>query len=284
MYSIANRDSATGPLRVGMWVVAAALGLFLGGCGILGLGGDGSGESESGGPDQKGPAESSQEDAGGSGPTAGEEQPDAGTLTPPSLAGSSDDAASGPTRNPFAPQVEVDDEEEEETDDEIEPKKVGILQKHPLEEYRLVGIISEVAIPKAMFIAPDGKGYLVKESEALGREGGIVKDIRSNTVEIEVPQGEDGAEAKTISRELRDLEISAQQESDLSPREQETLEKLMESEEGREALQERFEKQAPAANSAEQQEGERPGQRRRRKSGGERGERERERPQRESPE
>jgi len=265
-----------------VWLVVAAIGLSAGGCGILGLGGGESEESESGGAERE---QSGDEDAGGAEPTAEEESVDAETLEPPSLAGAPGDAG-GPARNPFAPQIEVDEEEDEEPDEANETKQVGILQKHPLEEYELVGIISEVAIPKAMFIAPDGKGYMLKESEALGRQGGTVTDIRNNVVEFELPQGDEGAEPKTITRELRDQELSTQKESDLSRREQETLQKLMESEEGREALRERFEKQAPAANSADQEggEGERSGQRRRRKSGESRGEREREVPERESPE
>jgi len=262
--------------RWGVWSVAAALAVWVGGCGIFGSGDGGSepsgpsesgDESPSGGASDVGESESSGESA-----SASEEPvPDTGLVAPPTLAGGSGDAGAS-ARNPFAPQVEVDREDDEEDEDERGAEvEVSALKKYPLEEYRLVGIISEVAVPKAMFIAPDGKGYLVKETEVIGSEGGTVRDIRNNAVELEVPRGDEGAEPKSMTLELRKRELGTEDDSELTPRERETLEELMESEQGREAVRESFDKKAPAANTAEEGREGRPKQkRRRRESTGER--------------
>lgn len=155
-------------------------------------------------------------------------------------------------RNPFQPDPEV-----------VEPQRAtegegDVRSRDPLEEFGLgqldlVAIISEVAVPKAMFIAPDGFGYVVKEGDRIGRNSGVVRDIRDNAVEV--IEGGDDRDAQTLQRviKLREVELSTGDDG-LSDDERRVLERLLESEAGREALERRYQENAPGATAAERQE------------------------------
>lgn len=154
-------------------------------------------------------------------------------------------------RNPFQPDPEV-----------VEPKTtIGdaneVGTRDPLEQFglgqlSLVAIISEVAVPKAMFIGPDGFGYVVKEGDRVGRNSGVIRDIRDNAVEI-IEGGEED-ESQTLQRviKLRELELSVGDDG-LTEEERRRLEELLESEAGRQALQKQLQDRAPGANAAESQ-------------------------------
>jgi hypothetical protein len=156
-------------------------------------------------------------------------------------------------RNPFAPDDEME-EEEEPVEERPDNRNLGPLQKHKIGEYRLAGIISEVAVPKAMFIDPEGTGHLIKEGDNLGRKGGFIKDVRDNEVEIEIPPEGDNGKAQRVTVKLREAAMPSEQEDELSEEEQETLKRLLESEEGRKAVRESYQQQAtPGANASERQ-------------------------------
>jgi type IV pilus assembly protein PilP len=69
------------------------------------------------------------------------------------------------------------------------------LQKYDLEQLRLVGVIWEVKIPKAMILDPTGKGYVVTVNERIGRNNGYIARIREG--EIVVVENISGADGKS---------------------------------------------------------------------------------------
>jgi Tfp pilus assembly protein PilP len=145
----------------------------------------------------------------------------------------------------------LDDEGDDETESETESTgQSGPLRRYSYEKYRLSGLISETAVPKAMFIAPDQVGHLVKKGDRLGKEGGVVQDIRDNAVELELPpQGEEGR-SRTVTMELREAELpEEQQQEGLSEQEQKALQDLLESEEGRKEIRERFQQDSSSNTS-----------------------------------
>lgn len=154
-------------------------------------------------------------------------------------------------RNPFQPDPEV--VQPQNTVGESDVRSRDPLEQFGLGQLELVAIISEVAVPKAMFIAPDGFGYVVKEGDRVGRNSGVVRDIRDNAVEI-IEGGED-EESQTLQRvvKLRDAELSVGNDG-LTEDERRRLEELLESEEGRQAVQRRLQERAQGANAAEGQE------------------------------
>lgn len=259
-----------------VFAFAIAVLVTAGGCEYLGLdssgggsGGSSSGEStsaseESGGSDQgggqqdsedssdkqasSGDKEDGQEDSSES--EEGAEEAETERLSP-----SGDEQAEtqgqNRRRNPFAAATEFRGETEDETEDETESTgQTGPLRRYSYEKYRLSGLISETAIPKALFIAPDQVGHLVKKGDRIGKEGGVVQDIRDNAVELELPpQGEEGR-SRTVTMELRDSELpEEQQQEGLSEQEQDALQDLLESEKGREEIRERFQQDSSSGRS-----------------------------------
>jgi len=151
----------------------------------------------------------------------------------------SDDASSGPTRNPFEPKVPTGEQE-----DDGEPERQGPrdpLERYALDQLKLSAVISGIAVPKAMFIAPDEMGHLVQEGDRIGTDGAEIVDIRSNAVELSIPQGpEEPAVTQTIELEERGVGTSRRAGGEMTQEQQQMLERLMESEEGREAIRERY--------------------------------------------
>ena len=153
-------------------------------------------------------------------------------------------------RNPFQPDLEV-----------VQPANLPAagdertlepLERFSIGELELVAIISEVAVPKAMFIDPEGFGHVLKEGDRIGRNSGTISDIRDNEVEVTETAGEDGAQTRLRTVKLRDAELSAGNDSGLSEEERAALEKLLQTEEGRKAVEQRYRDMALGASAVEQ--------------------------------
>lgn len=155
-------------------------------------------------------------------------------------------------RNPFAPQIEIseasrqDDEKESESMDGRPP-----LQKYQIGSLRLTAIISEVSVPKAMFIDPTGTGHLAKEGDRVGTEGGRIEDIRANEVVIAMPNGGDEGAQRERVIELREATMKLGQQRGLDSEERRILDELMQSDEGRRALQESYQQMESGAGSGQ---------------------------------
>lgn len=134
-------------------------------------------------------------------------------------------------RNPFQPDIQVLGVNE----DKVDPQQLRPVE--PLEEYalsslRLVTIISETTVPKAMFVDPTGFGHFAKEGDRIGRNNGIIRNIRQN--EVEIREGDE--QGSMITVRMREGELR-QDDDSLSEEEQEALRRLLQSEGGRQALQ-----------------------------------------------
>ena len=99
-------------------------------------------------------------------------------------------------RDPFLPYtaprpVNVDEEDE----------VVSPLQRFDLDQLTLTGIIWDVKKPKAMFLDPQGKGYIVNKLDKIGRQRGYVAEIREGEVvvlERYVGEGRSSFQTKTF--------------------------------------------------------------------------------------
>jgi Tfp pilus assembly protein PilP len=153
-------------------------------------------------------------------------------------------------RNPFQPDVEVVKPAKpvEGEDRTLEP-----LEQFALGELELVAIISEVAVPKAMFVDPDGFGHVLKEGDRIGRNSGVLSDIRDNEVEITETTGDDGGQTRLRKVKLREVELSAGDDASLSEEERQALEKLLETEEGRKALERQYRDMALGASAVDEE-------------------------------
>lgn len=148
-------------------------------------------------------------------------------------------------RNPFLPDLEVVRPARNVNAGEVRPKDP--LEQYSLAQLNLVAIISSVAVPKAMFLDPSGFGHVVKKGDRVGLAGGIVSDIRDNEVEIrEVSEGLD-SETRVTTLKLRSDQLREQDDDALSDEEREALRRLLESEQGRRALRESLDTEAPQA-------------------------------------
>ncbi|MEZ4461889.1 MAG: pilus assembly protein PilP [bacterium] len=153
-------------------------------------------------------------------------------------------------RNPFQPDPEVVTPQARSVEGEV--RELEPLEQYALGQLKLMAIISEVAVPIAMFRDPTGFGHFVKEGDRIGRNSGVISDIRDN--EVEVLEGGDDEDSQTLQRivRLRDTELSTG-DSGLSDEEKAALERLLQTDEGRKALQRTFEDNAAGANAVEQQ-------------------------------
>ncbi len=82
-------------------------------------------------------------------------------------------------RDPFLPytspkSVAVNEEEE----------IISPLQRFDLDQLKLIGIIWDIKKPKAMFLDPQGKGYIVGKLDKVGRNRGYIAEIREGEVII----------------------------------------------------------------------------------------------------
>ncbi len=152
-------------------------------------------------------------------------------------------------RNPFQPDIEVLQPVNVPT--EGDERTLEPLEQYSLGELELVAIISEVAVPKAMFIDPEGFGHVLKEGDRIGRNAGVISDVRDNEVEITESAGEEGTQTRLRTIKLRDVDLSVGDGSTLSEEERAALEKLLSTEEGRNAVQRQYRDMALGANAAE---------------------------------
>lgn len=150
-------------------------------------------------------------------------------------------------RNPFQPNPEIVTPVAKAA---IEERTKQPLEQFTLNELQLVAIISSVTVPKAMFVDPSGFGNVLKEGERIGRNAGVISDIRDNEVDVREGGGENG-QSRVITIRLRDVDLNSGNENDLSEDEREALKKLLESEEGRKALQRTFDEATLGATSVD---------------------------------
>lgn len=154
-------------------------------------------------------------------------------------------------RNPFQPDEEVLGPivgigDPGQSDRPMEP-----LERFTIAQLELVAIISEVAVPKAMFVDPDGFGHMIKEGDRIGRQNGVIVDIRDNEVDVRETTGEDSeSQSRTRTLRLRTGEIRSSNEDDLTEAEREALNKLLNSKKGRESLRERLNGNANGKSNA----------------------------------
>lgn len=154
-------------------------------------------------------------------------------------------------RNPFKPDDEVMAPILGPVGDETPDRPLEPLERFTLAQLELVAIISEVAVPKAMFIDPDGFGHMIKEGDRVGRQNGVVVDIRDNEVDVRETNNSDESAAQSRVRtiRLRSGELRASNSDDLTDAEREALNKLLNSKEGRDNLRKRLQQNAPGANA-----------------------------------
>lgn len=152
-------------------------------------------------------------------------------------------------RNPFQPDP-----------DKIKPvgpikdpegtRPIDPLEAFSLNQLELSAIISEVAVPKAMFIDPSGFGHVVKEGDRIAK--GVITDIRDNEVDVQesISEGAEGAsQVRTLT--LRTAEIRSENQDDLSDSERQALEKLLDSEAGRRALRDKLRNETQGASAVD---------------------------------
>ena len=154
-------------------------------------------------------------------------------------------------RNPFQPDLEVVQPADVPT--EGEERTLEPLERFSLGELTLVAIISEVAVPKAMFIDPEGFGHVLKEGDRIGQNAGTLSDIRDNEVEITETTGEDRGKTRLRTMKLQQVEIRVQDGGGLTEDERKALEKLLATDEGRDALERQYRDMALGASAVDGQ-------------------------------
>ncbi len=95
---------------------------------------------------------------------------------------------------------------------EAKTEKLPPLQRYPVEQFRVQGIVWERTGYVAMLHAPDGRGYMVRSGSIVGRNKGIVKQITPKAVVVEERlrlRGE--LQTKVTTLELHKLEEAGTQ-------------------------------------------------------------------------
>ncbi len=138
-------------------------------------------------------------------------------------------------RNPFLPDLDVLQPKHDIAKGDVRPLEP--LEQYELGQLQLVAIISEVAVPKAMFLDPKGFGHVVKEGDRIGQNGGTITDIRDNEVEVREVTDEEETQTRLTTVKLRTKELETKEDHGLTDQEREALKKLLASQKGRQALQ-----------------------------------------------
>lgn len=204
-------------------VMISVMSFALGGCEMLGLGGETSTPPPPTTPKKKPPIKKIE-------PEVVAELEEEGEYQRPNY-------PENTRRNPFRPVIEVIVPVQEAVNDEKRP--VEPLEQFSISQLELAAIISETVVPKAMFIDPNGFGHVVKAGDRIGLQGGTITDIRDNEVDIQETSGEDeNAKDEVRTIQLRSFEMQASQDEaeDLSEAERSALERLLSTEEGRAAV------------------------------------------------
>jgi len=82
-------------------------------------------------------------------------------------------------RDPFQPYVDVPQLQEGGLAGPLLP-----LQQYDVDQLKLIGIIWDVADPKAMFVDPKGQVHVVRRDERIGRKNGYIAVIREGEVVV----------------------------------------------------------------------------------------------------
>ena len=77
------------------------------------------------------------------------------------------------------------------------------LQRFPLEQLKLVGVIWEASQPKALIEDRDGLGYIVEAGTLIGANGGVIRTIEPGRVVIEEYETDFSGKRLTRQRALR---------------------------------------------------------------------------------
>ena len=88
-------------------------------------------------------------------------------------------------RDPFKPLIQEQAKTVKKSKGRAEKLK-GPLEKFELSQYRLVALMVVKGVPRAMVKAPNGKSYTVKVGEYIGLNGGIVKNIETKVIDVDV--------------------------------------------------------------------------------------------------
>ncbi len=85
-------------------------------------------------------------------------------------------------RDPFRSLIQTVD-----TTEEVDTGRIRTpLESYNVSQLRLIAIVSAAEETFALVVLPDGKSYTVKEGMNIGLHDGIVKEIRSDKVVVEV--------------------------------------------------------------------------------------------------
>jgi type IV pilus assembly protein PilP len=77
------------------------------------------------------------------------------------------------------------------------------LQKFDLGQFKLIGVIVGKGESKAMVIAPDGKSYILKRGVAIGKNNGVVREIRPNSVLVKERYEDFTGAVREIDQEIQ---------------------------------------------------------------------------------
>jgi Tfp pilus assembly protein PilP len=61
---------------------------------------------------------------------------------------------------------------------------LGVLERFPVEEFKMVGAITGTGRVRAILLDPDGKTHLVSEKMRIGPRRGVIREIRANAVRV----------------------------------------------------------------------------------------------------
>ncbi|MGM0555109.1 MAG: pilus assembly protein PilP [Myxococcota bacterium] len=238
-----------GPRKLALVALVATLALLTGGCEMLGLGGGDSAQQAQKAQKQDQQEQKDQQQAQQQQQAEAEKAAEAELeeeYERPEYPGNT-------RRNPFMPNLDVMKPQQQVAEGEVRPLEP--LEQYAVSALELVAIISETAVPKAMFVDPEGFGHVVKEGDRVGRNGGQITDIRDNEVEIRETTDEEDSQTRFKTVELRTQELQVRDDTGLSDAEREALRQLLETEEGRRALEESRQNRAPGANASERESG-----------------------------
>lgn len=110
-------------------------------------------------------------------------QADAGTdAAPPKVAfQESDFTESNQSRDPFRSYANVFAQEAK---TQVKSQRKVVLDKYSLDELKLIGIVTRVHPAKAMLVDPNGKGYVIKPGQFVGRPETVQSANQDTTYQV----------------------------------------------------------------------------------------------------
>ena len=103
-------------------------------------------------------------------------------------------------RDPFRPYQDIQEEDQQVMTGAIGP--ILPLGKWDIDEIRLIGTLLDKKEPKAMFLSPDKKTFILGKGERIGRNNGYIGRIREEEVVVVEPIIVQG-EPNTVTRIMR---------------------------------------------------------------------------------